>query len=325
MAAPDKFYAGLAAAVRRHLGADHDVTEAISLSAGASAATWRARLATPRGGRDIIVQIMEGERQFDGALKRGEQAALQAAVHQQGGLVAEVLFTLDAADGLGDGFAMDLVPGETLAPRILKQDAFAGARAVLARQCGTALAKIHAIDITTLPPLERRSAAQSIGQLDASYRRYGMDIPVFEVALRWLRANLPCERPAVLVHGDYRIGNMIVGPEGLRAVLDWELAHLGDPMEDVGFISVPAWRFGVLDKPIGGFGERQDFYEAYGAPIDHQAIRFWETFSTLKWGVICLFFASQRVSGEVRSVERAVIGRRVAETELDLLMLMGQN
>lgn len=316
----------LSAAVTRHLGKSCSITSVTSLSAGASAQTWRASLADGGGEREIIVQVMAGETPFTGALRRSEQAVVQAAVSRTGAPVAPVLFVLEPEDGLGDGFAMEHIEGETLAPRILKQEEYAPARRSLVVQCGAALAQIHGTPLNLVPQLQRHDAAASIEQLETTFRRFGADLPVFEVAFQWLRANLPQQREPVLVHGDFRLGNFIVAPEGLRAVLDWELSHVGDAMEDLAYISLPAWRFGNLDRPIGGFGARGEFYTAYegagGSAVDVAAIRFWEVFGTLKWGTICLFFADQHARGEVRALERAVIGRRVAETELDLLMLM---
>jgi aminoglycoside phosphotransferase (APT) family kinase protein len=129
-----------------------------------------------------------------------------------------------------------------------------------------------------------------------------------------------------LVHGDFRIGNMLFGEEGLRVVLDWELAHIGDPMEDMGFLCVRSWRFGG-PKPVGGIGEREPFFAAYeaagGAKVDPERVRFWEVFGNLRWGVICLSQARTYLDGHSKSVELAAIGRRAAETEWELLNLVG--
>ncbi|MFA5123081.1 phosphotransferase family protein, partial [Zavarzinia sp.] len=147
-----------------------------------------------------------------------------------------------------------------------------------------------------------------------------------DLALVWLKAHLPAA-PAVprLVHGDFRNGNLIVGPDGIRAVLDWELAHLGDPLEDLGWLCVPSWRFGGV-APVGGFGTRDDLFAAYeaasGTPVDAGAVRFWEVLGTLRWGLICAESANRFLTGGDRSVERAVIARRASETEIDLLDLL---
>jgi hypothetical protein len=148
---------------------------------------------------------------------------------------------------------------------------------------------------------------------------------VFELALDWLTVNPPPAREPVLLHGDFRLGNLIVGPEGLRAVLDWELTHLGNPAEDLGWLCVKAWRFGAA-RPVAGVGSREELLAEYraagGADIGPDELRWWEVLGTLRWGVICLSQAWTHLSGEHRSVELAAIGRRVCEQEWDLLLLL---
>ena len=128
-----------------------------------------------------------------------------------------------------------------------------------------------------------------------------------------------------LVHGDFRNGNLIIGTDGVRAVLDWELAHLGDPMEDLGWICTNSWRFGSIDLPVGGFGEREDLFRGYeeaGGVVDPGRVHFWEVFGSLKWGIMCMSMYSVYRSGADRSVERAAIGRRSSEAEIDLMNLL---
>jgi aminoglycoside phosphotransferase (APT) family kinase protein len=151
---------------------------------------------------------------------------------------------------------------------------------------------------------------------------FGQPHPTFELALRWLEERRPPPAATALVHGDFRHGNLIVGPDGVRAVIDWELAHLGDPMEDLGWLCVKAWRFGV-DRPVGGFGDYEELFASYqeasGRPVDPDVVRWWEVMGTLKWGIMCIAQAFTHLSGTVRSVELAAIGRRVCENEWDLL------
>jgi aminoglycoside phosphotransferase (APT) family kinase protein len=142
---------------------------------------------------------------------------------------------------------------------------------------------------------------------------------------------MPKPKPHALVHGDFRNGNIMVSPEdGLVALLDWELTHIGDPMEDIGWPCVPSWRFGQHDLPVGGFGTRDAFHSAYqnaGGTIDPDAVRFWEILGTLKWGIMCAVLMSGAFeNGTDPSIERGSIGRRASETEIDLLrMLMGED
>ncbi len=156
---------------------------------------------------------------------------------------------------------------------------------------------------------------------------FGEAHPAFELALQWLDHHAPPEplEPR-LVHGDFRLGNFIVGPDGIRAVLDWELTHLGDPAEDLGWLCVKSWRFGVADRIVGGFGDVPALLDAYeaagGNRVGADELRFWIVLGTLKWGVICISQAFTHLHGVVRSVELATLGRRVAEMEWDVLALL---
>jgi len=324
--APEQFSSRLSAAVKRRYGNDASVSDLVTLSGGASAETCRFDIVTAAETRPMILQRMAGAQQFEASLDRASQAAVQRVAYDGGVPVAKVAFVFEDADGLGNGYAMARIDGETLGPRILKQAEFAPARAVMTAQCGQILSRIHKLDASPLSMLPRRGAKDSLDAMTAIYRRTGVELPVFELALQWLADHLPKPAPETLVHGDFRLGNLIVGAEGIRAVLDWEMAHIGDPMEDFGWLSVPSWRYGQLDNPVGGFGKLEELVSAYeaagGRKVDADAVRFWQVLGCLKWGLVCLFFAFQHLNGDVRSVERAAIGRRTSETELDLLVLM---
>ena len=144
--------------------------------------------------------------------------------------------------------------------------------------------------------------------------------------MRWLAAHRPPSGPRVTVHGDYRMGNLLVGPDGLRGVLDWELAHTGDPAEDIGWLCAPAWRFGGSGD-VGGFGALPDLLAAYadagGDAMTPERVHWWQVYATVKWATICALQASAHLSGATRSVELAAIGRRVCESEWDLFALLG--
>jgi aminoglycoside phosphotransferase (APT) family kinase protein len=238
-----------------------------------------------------------------------------------------VLYVLQPDEGIGQGFIMNRVEGETLGGRIVRDAAFAQVRPTLARQCGETLARIHALDPGSAAPLKERWARQQIDALMAGYQSERWPRPVFALAFRWLYERAPPPLPTPrLLHGDFRNGNLIIGPDGLRAVLDWEGAHLGDPMQDLGWISVNSWRFGAIDLPVGGFGTREDLFAGYeaarGGSVDPARVHFWEVFGTLRWGLICSRATEQFRSGLDRSVERPMIARRTSETEIDLLNLL---
>ena len=217
---------------------------------------------------------------------------------------------------------VERVQGEGNPKRLLGDDAWAPVRPGLAAQCGEALARIHQIPVTSgagLPEPDPVGAWRDV--LDAS----GHPHPAFELAMRWLEERRPPAAGRVIVHGDFRNGNLIVGPAGLRAVLDWELAHVGDPLSDLAWLCLKAWRFGH-PAPVGGFGDTEDLVAAYqkagGVEVDRQALRWWEVQSTLRWGVICIALVQTHLSGDSPSMEHAAIGRRVCETEWDLLELI---
>lgn len=242
--------------------------------------------------------------------------------------VAEVIATdVDASpeqsEAIGAAFmVVERIEGETIARKILRDDEFTTARAKLAAQCGEALAGIHSIPVDAAPGLER---VDQVAQFRQAHDALGVPSPAFELGFRWLEANRPAMSTTCVVHGDFRLGNLIVDANGLRAVIDWELGHLGDPMEDLGWLCTKAWRFG--NKPrVGGFGDVDDLVAAYearsGHTVDRDGLRWWETLGTLKWGVMCNMQASAHLSGAFRSVELAMIGRRVAEQEHDLLLLL---
>ena len=149
----------------------------------------------------------------------------------------------------------------------------------------------------------------------------------FEWALRWLAANRPPPSPPVMVHGDFRMGNLIVDDGQLAAVLDWELVHAGEIYEDLAWFCIRAWRFGApQSRGAGGLGSIEHFLSAYerasGTTVDRVGMRWWLIRATLSWGIICRYQAERHLSGRTRSVELAAIGRRVCETEWDLLDLL---
>ena len=163
-----------------------------------------------------------------------------------------------------------------------------------------------------------------LAELFTTYETIGWPNPVFALALRWLQQHRPKDPDSLsLVHGDFRHGNLMIGPDGLVGVLDWELAHLGDPMEDLAWLCVPSWRFGEIENPVGGFGQREALFAAYeaagGQTVDPARVRFWEVLGTLQWGLMCSGMAEVFRSGADPSVERAMIGRRASEVEIDLL------
>ncbi len=303
------------------------------LTGGASRQTWAfdAIIEAERGARTLPLVLRRDPRVSEGLMSRALEYRVLEAAHAAGVPVPKVHLLGD--DSLGAPFfLMERVEGETIARRLLRDDEYAGARAALAAQLGSILAKIHRIPLERLeglpaPPPERSPAQHEVDRFEQVYRAITPEPhPAFELAFRWLRQRAPASERRTFVHGDYRIGNVIFGPEGARAILDWELAHVGDPMEDLGWLCVRSWRFGNDDLPVGGVGRREELWRAYeaagGEAVDPQCARWWEAFGNLRWGVICISQARTYLDGRSKSVELASIGRRVAETEWELLELM---
>ncbi|MCC5867022.1 MAG: phosphotransferase family protein [Gammaproteobacteria bacterium] len=300
------------------------VTQLRRLSAGASADSFHLS-ATIDGGQDVemVLQLFASARQFPGALGKVAQGHVARLAAASGITTPEVLLFTGPGDGLPEGFATRFQRGETVGRRIVTAEALAPARAQLTAQCARELAAIHALPVADFDMLHPFGARAQLDLLAGLHRDYGQPIPVFELAIQWLKAHLPGEYPEVVVHGDFRVGNLIVDDGGLVAVLDWEMAHIGDPMEDLAWLCIRPWRFGRLDLAMGGIGTRQALYEAYAqcgeSQVDAARLRFWEVLGTLKWGVICQWFLHDTLASAQPSLERLAIGRRVSEVELDLL------
>lgn len=296
------------------------------LSGGASQETWAFEL---DDGRPLILRRKPPSAGVSATSTNNPlatEAALIQAATLQGARVPEVLYVSDPDSDIGEAYVMARIEGETLGKRIAQGEAFAAIRPQLARQCGEALAKIHAIPLEGLPPLAESSALAELEKYETAYRTIGAKRPIFEAAFKWLKAKAPpLERP-VMLHGDFRNGNIMVDPtQGLAAVLDWELVHIGDAAEDLGWVCMASWRFGGA-KPVGGFGDYQDMLDGYeaagGTPIPLERVLYWQTFGSLKWGVMCLGMYSSYANGSDTSVERPMIGRRTSECEIDLMALL---
>jgi aminoglycoside phosphotransferase (APT) family kinase protein len=322
--------APLAEVARKHIDGATGIAGLKRLSGGASQEIWSFDATTSDGAVPLILRRAPGGVRDTGrsgtAVALETEAELIRLAGAAGVPVPPVRHVLTEDDGIGQGFVMDRIPGETLARKILRDEEFAEARPKLARQCGEVIARLHKIDKATLPQLRVATGKDEVEQYFQTYKQLDYPHPVFELAFRWLRDNAPPDTTELtLVHGDFRNGNLMIGPDGLRAVLDWEIAHVGDPMADLSWICINPWRFGNIDMPVGGFGTREDLFAGYeaggGDKVDPARVKFWEVLGTLKWGVMCMGMASAFLQGD-RSVERATIGRRSSETEVDLMRLL---
>lgn len=254
-----------------------------------------------------------------------DQTAIMMIASDHGILAPNIAAMLD--DNMGHGFVMDYIAGETLPHKIFKaHDDKALKR--LSKDLAEQLAAIHAVPIDALSDikLEYQSPQQMIMDMRSTYETLHADLVIFEWAFDWLMHNIPEPALPALLHGDYRMGNIIVGENGLAAILDWELCHLGDPAQDLAYICAPSWRFGRYDNIVGGIDDIGNFLRAYeaagGEHIDTDRFNFWLIYATLWWGMVCLSMAESWRSGADKSLEKIVIGTRISEVELDLLLML---
>src|SRR4051794_11960017 len=308
---------GLADALEHTLGAPVEITGLQRLTGGASRETW----AFTANGQELILRRDPPGRPSAPGVMRREADAMRACA-RAGLRVPEVLADDDGTLLGTTGLVMRRVPGETIARRILRDDEFARARDVLVGDLARFLAGLHALDPAQVPGVE---APDPIGPIWEKYRRLDDESATFERAHEWLSSHRPPHAADALIHGDLRLGNVIVGPSGLEAVIDWELIHRGDPLEDLAWLCLKAWRFGA-PLEVGGLGTVDELVDAYedagGRPVDRHALRWWSVAKTLTWGIGCMLQADFHLSGRVRSVELATVGRRVAEQEWDLIELL---
>jgi aminoglycoside phosphotransferase (APT) family kinase protein len=326
----------LARVAGRHFGEAATVAQLRRESGGASRQTWsfdavvagtRHELILRRDPPTLGTPRAKAEIDRSVSIDRGTEYRVLHAAFQAGVRAPEALFELAAGDGLGEGFVMRRIGGTAIARKLLRDPPYEQARGRIAGQLGEILARLHAVPAAGLPPLPRREAADHIAGQRRALDLLDRPQPVFELALSWLDRRKPAPTAeTVLVHGDYRTGNYLADESGVTAILDWEGAHLGDPIEDLGWLCVKSWRFGAVDKPAGGFGSREELWSAYeragGIKVDPARAHWWEVFGTVRWGVICHNQAWRHLSGAIQSMELASIGRRAVETEVDLLQLL---
>jgi aminoglycoside phosphotransferase (APT) family kinase protein len=321
----------LSRSLSRHLGGTvHDLRR---LSGGASRTTWSFDHSADSGPasltRPLIVQVARVARSTTG-FSMADEAVLLTAAARAGVPVPAVVAGGGADDEADpDGFrapfmVTERLEGETIPRKLLRDPQYETARQVVITQAATALAAIHAIPMAEAGALAGGDQVEQFGDLLGAF---DPPRPALELALRRLRKERPTsDTTSTVVHGDFRTGNLLLDTGGLRAVLDWELAHSGDPLEDLGWFCVRAWRFGGSGR-AGGFGSDTEFIDAYeqarGRTVDRDAVRWWEAVGTFKWAVMCMIQAASHRMGGRSSLEHATIGRRVCESEWDLLRLLG--
>jgi aminoglycoside phosphotransferase (APT) family kinase protein len=321
----ERLAGGVGEILSERLGRDVRETRLSPIPGGASRETW---LVEAEDGRWVLRRDPEGSVSL---VPIEDEFALITAAARAGVPVPQPVAVEPKGGRFGSaGMLMSFVEGTSVAPRILRKPEYLEARGRLITQLAEALARIHSIDPggleRVLPAANGDPAVAQISEWERQLDEIGEPMPAVELGLRWLRAHAPGPAEPGLLHGDFRLGNFIVDQRGLAAVIDWELAHLGDPAEDVGWLCIRSWRFGNDDRPVAGVGVLEEFLAAYesagGRPIERERIRYWEAFGNVKWAVICARQAHDHLTGVRRSHELASLGRRICEPEWDMLGLI---
>ena len=332
----DSFEARLESVLRREIAGCRRLAAVERLSGGASQETYRLRIETETGDRQLALRRSQGGKQEEArAVERSApglriEAKLMQVARENGIPEPEVFYVLEPADELGGGFVMEWLDGIALGARIVRSPDLAEVRPKLARQCGEILGRLHTIDLEAHDldrDLASLSAADFIEQTRGRYEALDTPQPMIDFTARWLMENLPESPDQTLVHNDFRNGNLMVDRTGVNAVLDWEIAHIGDPMRDLGWICTNSWRYGAgPELPVGGFGTYEDLFAGYeatsGKAVDLKRVQYWEVFGSFWWAVSTLGMTQHYRQGLDRSVERVTIGRRTTECQVDCVNLL---
>lgn len=313
-------------------GNDVIITAAHSLAGGASRDMWLIEADINTIHQKLVLRRDLPTVMNDRALNRQQEFAIMDRAHKDGIKVAQPRFLCADPAVLGSPFfLMDYVEGVAIGRKVVQLPELTHARAVLPAQMGEQLARIHAIDPADFPfltPPHTNPAQDAIAQIRDLLDQLHVRNPAFEFALKWAEAHAPRPSAHTFIHGDFRIGNVLVNAQGLTAVADWEFCHIGDPDEELGYPCMRDWRFGVIDQHFGGISDRETFLTAYesasGRKVDRAAVDYWEFLGNLRWGAICLSQAARHLSGQDLSVELASLGRRSVEMQYEMLKMIQQ-
>lgn len=315
-------------ALRRRFGANASIENVSIPTLGGSSRTIVFDLVQGPARRRLVSREETYAAPNSPFLSPPEQFRLMQAVFKHGFPVPEPVFEFDTTDCIAPGYVCGFVEGDTMPKTILHSPALARVRPELVSRCGELLGMLHRLPVGEFDFLAGRP--DSIDPLAAQRDRfdfYGGGRPAIELGLRWLERNRPPATESVLLHGDFRVGNLMVAESGIVAVLDWECAHIGSPFEDLGWLCTRAWRFDRPDLPVGGLGATAPFFEAYqresGLRVDADAFYYWTVFGLVRWAILNLMQVSGHIGGRRRGLVFAACGRNVNLIEYDLLMTLG--
>jgi len=304
------------------------------LAGGASRDSWtfNATFSDGTSGRFVLRRDLPTS-MTEQALTRAQEFALMRAAYDHGVQVARVRWLCENEDVLASPFfIMTYVEGISVGRKVMTSPDLAAARVALPMQMAQQLARIHTLDAAGLDflqrPTDHNPARHAIKDTHAALESIGAVAPALEYALRWCERHIPAPDRETFIHGDFRVGNLLVNPTGLAAVIDWEFAHIGDPCEELGYLCMRDWRFGADKFRAAGLSPREPFLQAYEqyarVTVNRDSVTWWEILGNIRWAVICLVQAQRHLSGQDPSIELASLGRRSIEMQAEALRLIRQ-
>lgn len=322
----------LEAFIQAESGASISIDEMMPLPGGASRDTWMLSGVLGNEPVQLVLRRDLETSMVDTALSRAEEFQVMQAAFEAGVMVPRPRWHSADATLLGKPFfIMDYVEGVSIGVKVVRAPELEAARQRLPDQLGEQLAQIHMLEPLPFlqgPPAGVSPAQAAVAAVRGMIDHLGIHNPAIELGLVWAEENAPACEQMTLVHGDYRVGNLLVGTEGLNAIVDWEFCHVGDPAEDLAWPCVRDWRFGNGRLHFAGIGERDAFLTAYerasGRRVDRRAVDYWEILGNLRWAATCLSQANRHLSGADPSVELASLGRRSVEMQMEMLRLIGR-
>lgn len=322
----------LSAFMTNETGTNISINHLSPLAGGASRESWLVEVMIDGQSEKLVLRKDLPTTMHQDALTRRQEFAVMQSAYDAGVKVARMRFLCEDKTVLGmPFFMMDFVEGISIGRKVITAPELEHARGVLPEQLAEQLALIHTIptDKHDFLPRPAEGVVASHAAIQQTYKildNLRIDVPVFEHLLRWATYRAPSDPTLTFIHGDFRIGNVLVMPEGLSAVIDWEFAHIGNPAEEIGYLCMRDWRFGNDHLHAGGLCPRERFIQSYegysGRQINREAVDWWEVMGNIRWGIICLAQAHRYLSGVEKSVEYASLGRRSAEMQFEALNLI---
>lgn len=204
----------------------------------------------------------------------------------------------------------------------------------LPEQFVDAATAIHSVSPGAVPFLDRPDpdevVEREIDRWASKYDEFNLrNEPVIDEAIRWFRDNPPVIEELTLVHGDFRIGNMLIEEGDITAVLDWEMARICDPHYDLGYSSMPYLAGKLIDRPtdlVCALLERDWYYDRYeevtGRPVNRYAVRYWEAFGIFVMITILLTGVDRYNKGKSDDVRQVWLQYPVPGLLEDMLSIM---